>query len=71
MCAPLNTAVGEAWLRGEISVAQEHVYTEAVQLRAAPGDRQRARALRPAPRILMATLPQEPHGLGLLMAKRC
>jgi MerR family transcriptional regulator, light-induced transcriptional regulator len=67
--APLNTAVGEAWLRGEISVAQEHVYTEAVQLvlRQAIGSMPEPSG--PAPRILMATLPQEPHGLGLLMAE--
>ena len=67
--APLNAAVGEAWLRGEISVAQEHVYTEAVQLvlRQAIGSMPEPTA--PAPRILMATLPQEPHGLGLLMVE--
>jgi MerR family transcriptional regulator, light-induced transcriptional regulator len=67
--APLNTAVGEAWLRGEISVAQEHVYTEAVQLvlRQAIGSMPEPSG--PGPRILMATLPQEPHGLGLLMVE--
>ena len=67
--APLNAAVGEAWLRGEISVAQEHVYTEAVQLvlRQAIGSMPEPSG--PAPRILMATLPQESHGLGLLMVE--
>jgi methylmalonyl-CoA mutase cobalamin-binding subunit len=67
--APLNTAVGEAWLRGEISVAQEHVYTEAVQLVLRQAIGSMAGPSGPAPRILMATLPQEPHGLGLLMAE--
>lgn len=67
--APLNTAIGEAWMRGALSVAQEHVYTEGVQMvlrqaigsipEPAPG----------APRVLLATLPQESHGLGLLMAE--
>lgn len=67
--APLNTAVGEAWMRGEISVAQEHVYTEALQLvlRQAIGGMPEPTA--PTPRVLMATLPQEPHGLGLLMVE--
>lgn len=65
--APMNEAVGEAWARGELTVAQEHVYTEALQvvLRQAiaslPGGT--------APRVLLATLPQEGHGLGLLMAE--
>lgn len=65
--APMNEAVGEGWLRGELTVAQEHVYTEALQvvLRQAiaslPGGE--------SPRVLLATLPQEGHGLGLLMAE--
>jgi methanogenic corrinoid protein MtbC1 len=67
--APLNTAVGKALLRGEISVAQEHVYTEAVQLVLRQAIGSMPEPSRPAPRILMATLPQEPHGLGLLMAE--
>jgi DNA-binding transcriptional MerR regulator/methylmalonyl-CoA mutase cobalamin-binding subunit len=67
--APLNGAVGDAWQHGDLTVAQEHVYTEALQLvlrqaigsipEPAPG----------APRALLATLPQEGHGLGLLMAE--
>jgi methanogenic corrinoid protein MtbC1 len=67
--APLNTAIGEAWMRGEISVAQEHLYTEALQvvLRQAIG----AMPLpaEGAPVVLLATLPEESHGLGLLMAE--
>ena len=68
--APLNQAVGDAWVRGQIEVFQEHLYTEATQavLRqaiaslpevAAPG----------APRVLLASMPGEPHVLGLLMAE--
>lgn len=66
--APLTTEVGEAWARGEVSVAGEHLYAEVVQLvlRAAfaslpPGGR--------PPRVLLATLPGEQHALGLLMAQ--
>lgn len=64
--SPLNHAVGEAWARGELEVYEEHLYTEAVQwiLRnalAALTDRQGR------PRVLLTTLPEEPHGLGILM----
>jgi methanogenic corrinoid protein MtbC1 len=68
--APLNVAVGDAWLRGQMEVFEEHLYTEAVQVvlrqaishmpDTAPGGR---------PRVLLGTLPGEPHGLGLLMAE--
>jgi len=68
--APLNVAVGDAWLRGQLEVFEEHMYTEVVQvvLRQAIG------AIPPAagegrPRVLLTTFPGEPHGLGLLMAE--
>ena len=68
--APLNTAVGEAWLRGHLAVFEEHAYTESVQvvlrhaIAAVPSPEALAR-----PRVLLATLPGEPHGLGLLMVE--
>ncbi|MBK6008374.1 MerR family transcriptional regulator [Ramlibacter ginsenosidimutans] len=67
--APLNVKVGLAWSRGEIEVFEEHLYTECVQhvVRA-----HLARLPRPsaeAPRVLLATFPEESHGLGLLMAQ--
>lgn len=67
--APLNAAIGQAWMRGEVTVGQEHVYTEALQmvLRQAIGTIPEAAS--GAPRVLLATLPQEDHGLGLLMAE--
>lgn len=67
--APTNVAIGEAWMHGALSVAQEHVYTEALQLvlRQAIGSIPEASA--GAPRVLLATLPQEGHGLGLLMVE--
>ena len=66
--APLTALVGEAWARGELAIFEEHLYTESVQgvLRNAitsiphPGD---------SPRVLLTTVPQEPHGLGVLMAE--
>lgn len=66
--APLTTLVGERWARGDLAIFEEHLYTESVQavLRNAiatiphPGD---------SPRVLLTTVPQEPHGLGVLMAE--
>jgi methylmalonyl-CoA mutase cobalamin-binding subunit len=66
---PMNGAIGEAWLRGELSVAQEHVYTEALQLVLRQAIGSIAEPGPGAPRALLATLPQEGHGLGLLMAE--
>ncbi len=67
---PLNTAVGDAWLRGQMEVWEEHLYTETVQvvLRGAIASLPEPTAA-DAPRVLLTTLPSEPHGLGLLMAE--
>ncbi len=67
--APMNVAVGEAWMRGELSVAQEHVYTEALQLVLRQAIGSIPEPTPDATRVLLATLPQEGHGLGLLMAE--
>lgn len=67
--APLTTAVGDAWMRGRLEIFEEHAYTEVVQgllhqaLAAIPEPPEQAR-----PRVLLATFPGEPHGLGLLMS---
>ena len=77
---PLNVAVGDAWLRGQLEVFEEHVYTETVQtvLRQAlaqipRGDSDRsndsAKDSDSAPRVLLATVQGESHGLGLLMVE--
>lgn len=67
--APLNVQVGEEWMQGRLEVFEEHLYTEAVQviLRSALQHLPPAEADRP--RVLLATVPGEPHGLGLLMAE--
>jgi methanogenic corrinoid protein MtbC1 len=67
--APLNVQVGESWMRGRFEVFQEHFYTESVQvvLRNALHHLPPAGAGRP--RVLLATVTGEPHGLGLLMAE--
>lgn len=66
--APLNTRIGDAWMRGQLQIFEEHLYTEAMQvtLRDAIG---RVRPAAGHPRLLLTTLPHEPHGLGLLMAE--
>ena len=68
--APLNGAVGDAWLRGQLQVFEEHLYTEVVQvvLRSAIASVPEPAAA-DSPRVLLSTFPGEPHGLGLLMAE--
>lgn len=70
LLAPLNVAVGDAWIRDEIQVFEEHLYTESVTavLRGALGT-QPALSQPNRPRVLLTTLPQEMHALGLLMAE--
>jgi DNA-binding transcriptional MerR regulator/methanogenic corrinoid protein MtbC1 len=68
---PLNAAVGDAWLRGQMEIFEEHTYTELVQgvlRQAIAGIPEPAAELR-RPRVLMTTFPGEPHGMGLLMAE--
>jgi len=66
--APMNGMVGEAWARGYFEIYEEHIYTETIQvvLRNAISTISTSRS---APRVLLTTLPNELHGLGLLMAE--
>ena len=66
--APLNRAIGEAWMRGELQVFEEHLYTEQIQvvLHAAINAFPRQTGV---PRVLLTTFPGEQHGLGLLMVE--
>ncbi len=65
---PLNRAVGDAWMRGELQVFEEHLYTEQIHivLRAAINALPRQPAM---PKILLTTFPGEHHGVGLLMVE--
>jgi len=66
--APLTQRVGEAWEDGEFEVFEEHLFTELTK-----------RVLRQAvaalphgsgsPRVLLTTVPDEQHILGLLMVE--
>ena len=55
-------------MRGEIEIFEEHLYTEAVQalLRSTVASLSHPGGV---PRVLLTTLPGEPHLLGLLMAE--
>jgi MerR family transcriptional regulator, light-induced transcriptional regulator len=66
--APLNIAIGEAWICGELAIFEEHVYCEALQsvLREAIA---RESPSGGPPKLVLATVPDERHGLGLLMVE--
>lgn len=65
--APLTVAVGEAWMRGSIRVHEEHAFSEILTtlLRHAIS----LFGERGSPTLLLTTLPEEQHGIGLLMAE--
>lgn len=69
--APLNQLVGDAWMRGYFEIFEEHLYTESIQvvLRNAINTIPEPQQQQGAPRVMLTTFPQEPHGLGLLMAE--
>lgn len=66
--SPLNHLVGDSWLRGEIRIFEEHLYSEqlAFVLNSAIAAIRDPNGI---PRVLLTTLPGEEHALGLLMAK--
>ncbi|MDH1502893.1 MerR family transcriptional regulator [Comamonas terrigena] len=70
LLAPLNQAVGEAWVQGRFKVFEEHFYTEVIGSLL----RETIASLAPLasarrPKVLLTTLPPEQHGLGLLMVE--
>lgn len=71
LVAPLCMTVGNAWWQGEISIYQEHLFTEILQsvLREAIASVDAVRQHLRLPRVLLTTLAGEQHGLGLLMAE--
>lgn len=67
--APLNELVSDAWARGRLETYEEHLYTESIQvvLRGAISTIPRPGSHPPV--VMLTTFPQEPRGLGLLMAE--
>jgi DNA-binding transcriptional MerR regulator/methylmalonyl-CoA mutase cobalamin-binding subunit len=64
----LNHAVGEAWMRGDLAVFEEHLYTEQLQVALRTGINAFPRQMG-MPKVLLTTFPGEQHGLGLLMVE--
>lgn len=62
---PMTEAVGRAWSQGELDVFEEHIYTEAIGRLLRNGIAEVSHA-RGRPRVVLTTLPDERHGLGLL-----
>ncbi len=66
--APLTRRVGEAWQDGSVEVFEEHLFTEQTKrllrqaIAALPGGSR-------SPRILLTSVPDEPHLMGLLMVE--
>lgn len=74
LVAPLTVAVGLAWTAGQLVIFEEHLYADMLQtvlrnaITAVSAPRQADAAPR-RPRIVLTTMPQERHGLGLLMVE--
>ncbi len=64
--APLLSAVGRAWADGEISVRHEHLVSEVVE-DTIRGIRRDLPTPRRGPLMVLGTLPDEQHGLGVQM----
>ena len=70
VAAPLTTAVGEAWAQGRFEVFEEHLYTEVVtNVLRRNLEVVRHTSSPKTPKVLLTTVPQELHGLGLLMVE--
>ncbi|HEY0060546.1 MAG TPA: MerR family transcriptional regulator [Telluria sp.] len=72
LVAPLTTLVGDTWAAGDLAVFEEHLFAEMLQSlmrNAIFSANQQIGLAAAAPRILLTTVPQERHGLGLLMAE--
>ncbi len=70
--APLTTVVGDAWAAGQLAVFEEHLYAETLQSvmrNAIFSANQQIGHAASRPRVMLTTVPQERHGLGLLMAE--
>ncbi|HEX8609995.1 MAG TPA: MerR family transcriptional regulator [Telluria sp.] len=72
LVAPLTTLVGETWAAGGLAIFEEHLFAEMLQSvmrNAIFSANQQTGHIDAVPRILLTTVPQERHGLGLLMAE--
>lgn len=65
----LNGSVGEAWMRGEFEVFEEHLYSEQMKTLLRQAINSLPASANGQPRILLTTVPEERHELGLLMVE--
>lgn len=66
---PLNRIVGEAWMRGELEVFEEHLYSEQMKSLLRHAISSLPASTDGRPRIVLTTVPDERHELGLLMVE--
>ena len=66
--ATCNQLVGEAWMRGELQVYEEHFYSEQINRLLRETLSRMSLPMNP-PRVLLTTCPGEMHMLGLLMVE--
>jgi DNA-binding transcriptional MerR regulator len=64
---PTMLAIGESWMRNEITVSQEHLASNLIRQRLFSVLQSQPTALASAPHLLAACAPNEEHELGLLM----
>ncbi len=72
LVAPLTTVVGDSWAAGQLAVFEEHLFAETLQSvmrNAIFSAHQQIGQTASRPRVMLTTVPQERHGLGLLMAE--
>lgn len=66
--APLTAQVGQAWEEGRFAIFEEHLYAELTRRALGQAIASLPLSAR-SPRILLTTVANEMHGLGLLMAE--
>ena len=64
----LNRRIGDGWMAGEIAIYEEHLYTELMQNQLRSSIHALA-SRRNTPHVLLTTVKDEEHLLGLLMAE--
>lgn len=65
---PLGRAVGDAWMRGELQVFEEHLFTEQMRVALCTAINAFPRQ-QGTPRVLLTTFPSEQHALGLAIVE--
>jgi MerR family transcriptional regulator, light-induced transcriptional regulator len=68
--SPMAARVGERWMRGDLAIYEEHLFTAVVQSVLLQGMSQLPlQGAGESPKVLLTTINNEPHALGLLMAE--